>query len=67
MAHTINQLILKWLNSNINKIDSINNNIYLLGDFNFNFVLHYLAKKRKCQIAKRSKWFGKSAMNFVLF
>ena len=39
---------LKVLNNNINKIDSVNNEIYILGDFNINLYIndsYILAKK----------------------
>ena len=39
---------LKVLNNNINKIDSVNNEIYILGDFNINLYIndsYVLAKK----------------------
>ena len=41
---------LKVLNNNMNKIDSVNNEIYILGDFNINLHLddsYILAKKKK--------------------
>ena len=39
---------LKVLNNNMNKIDSVNNEIYILGDFNINLYIndsYILAKK----------------------
>ena len=37
---------LKVLNNNMNKIDSVNNEIYILGDFNINLYLNNSGKKK---------------------
>ena len=40
---------LKVLNNNMNKTDSVNNEIYILGDFNINLHLNdsYILEKKK--------------------
>ena len=59
---------LKVLNNNMNKIDSVNNEIYILGDFNINLHLndsYILAKKNILNNNSVPIVMLKATMNFV--
>ena len=53
---------LEVVNENMNKIDPINNEIYILGDFNMNLSLN-----DSCYITNEFQVTLKATMNFVLF
>ena len=58
-------IFLELLIENMNKIDSISKQIYILGDLNINLPLHdsYFKKKKVCQITNRFQ----ATSNFVPF
>ena len=60
---------LEVLNESMNKIDSISNEIYILGDFNINFSLNdsYIFSKKIRKITNQFQVTSKVTMNIVLF
>ena len=69
ICHPPNQSnFLEVLNENMNKIDSINNEIYILGDFHINFFLNdsYISSKKSMQI-EQSKLIPSNVKSYYEF